>query len=221
MNFKQKSVLASGLGVLAASVWVPQLASLGAGPEVVRQESPAEASDEEPRSPTSAAEEEPARGGALEELGSLEERLAELDSARSGTDLGALLARLADGSPSEDPGPAGEQLFVPQPGLDPRAELEAFASRNPLTGVIHGPDRSAALLGHRVVRVGDTLAGGRISVAGIGPGWIELSTDGARLQVELPAFQARGGGTLPIPAPGPVTAPVPQPVTPGAQGGGA
>ncbi len=218
MNFKKKTVLASGLGALAASVWVPQLLSPGSRSEVVRQESPAEAVGEEPGSPALTSEEELPRRGALEVLGSLEERMAELDSARGATDLGALLARLADGSPGEESA-AAEALFAPRPELDPRTELEAFASRNPLTGVIHGSDRSAALLGHRVVRQGDALAGGRITVAGIGPGWIELAADGAHLLVELPAFQARGGGTIPIQARAPAPTTAPEAATPGTQGG--
>lgn len=221
MNFKKKAALTSGLGALAAAVWVPQLASLGSGAEVVRQESPAEAAFDEPRSPTPRAVEETPRAGALEQLGSLEESLAELDAARGGTDLGALLARLADGSPSEDLVPVAERLIGMESELDPRTELEAFAARNPLSGVLYGSDRSAALLGHRVVRAGDALAGGRITVAGIGPGWVELDASGTRLRVELPAFQARGAGTLPLQVPVAAPAAVQQPATAGAQGGGA
>lgn len=226
MNFTKRTVLASGLGVLAASVWIPQLASRGAGPAAVLPESPADGAGEESASSTPSAAGETVPAGALEQLGSLEERLAELDAARGATDIGALLARLGSGSLSEDPAPRTEQLFAPEAELDPREELESFASRNPLTGVIHGPDRSAALLGHRVVRVGDVLAAGRITVAGIGPGWIELAAGPARLQVELPAFQARGGGLLPIlaPAPGAPAAQLPiapLPTAQSAQGGGA
>lgn len=220
MNFRRKSVLAGGLGALAASVWVPQLLSLEADPKSLSQESPAETAPEGRSETEHVASEESAPAGVLEQLGSLEEDLAQLEAMRGTSDLEALLARLETGSRTEESAPPLEaDSFAPAPE-DPRAELEAFSDRNPLLGLIHGSDRSVALLGHRVVRTGDVLAGGRITVGAIGPGSVELTAGSAHLVVELPAFQARGAGVLPIQSSPPI-APRPTTSSPSAQGGGA
>lgn len=222
MKAKHKSILAGGLGALATVVWVPQLLSGGSGEEPVADEVSAELPDgaqEAPDAsdPTAAEEESPQEeaprtseeeqgvAGSAGRLAALEESLGALARRDSG-DLAALLARLEAGDERD---PLEESLFVPDvdpvaTGEDARAWLEEFAGKNPLTGLIHGPDRSAALLGHRVVRPGEALLGGRITVVAIGPGWVELASEGAQLRVELPAFRARsspGVSVPPLPAP--------------------
>jgi hypothetical protein len=197
MNVRNKALLAGGLSALAVLVWGHGLMSHGETPPP-REERQAETGAESAAAEAPAPEASPAAGAtpapdSLASLSALEARLVGLDEGKRGADLAAVMALLGAGEPSEGrPAPAPELAFAVSSA---RIELQAFAERNALTGVIHGGERSAALLGHRVVRVGDVLAGGRIRVARIEPGLIELSAEGEALVLELPAFHARGGAS--------------------------
>jgi hypothetical protein len=195
MNGKQKSWLAGGLGSLAALVWVPQLLSLAGHEPPALPELSAEEPLEQPveASPPAAAEALPSPAPATEaampmaRLSQLEESLNALAHQDSATGLDALLAHLDPSSTA--PAPA-EALDLDR--LRARKRLEDFAALEPFTGLVLGPNDAAALFGHRVVRAGDSLAGGEIRVLSIRAQGVELGNAGASLLVELPAFCARG-----------------------------
>ncbi len=86
----------------------------------------------------------------------------------------------------------------PSLGAEPlveRVDLEEFAATNGLTGILSGGERRFALLGHRVVSVGDRLWGGRVRVDEIAPDGVQLRAGAATLWLELPPFVASGAGS--------------------------
>jgi len=202
--------VASALGGLAALVWLPQLLGRGTEEQPPVAEIPAEAPaiDSLVRPPSepevlsgasdTVSNKAPASqgGGELEQLASLEHALDRLDSFAPprGTDnhLDELLRRIEERDARDTAVPLA-------PDEDPRQRLAEFASRNPLTGLLRGADRSAALLGHRVVRCGDPLLGGLITVQEIGPGWVRLGSEEQSLTLELPPFEARAARLAPGP----------------------
>jgi hypothetical protein len=190
MNVRAKSLLATGLGALAGVVWIPQLLAR----EAPREPAP-ESSAERVAAATEGGETNAPRAR-TSESSTAEGSFSELEAA-----LGLLLERRRDPvlerllpEAEEALSAAPEDALTFEGPSDDEAWLARFAAENPLSGLIHGTDKSAALLGHRVVRPGERLEGGRVGVLAIGPGWIELEHGSARLVLELPAFRARGGG---------------------------
>lgn len=196
MNIRKKSILASGLGLLAAAIWVPTLSGLIAPSSLPPRESAAEAPQAEAGFASdgfgASASSFPTE---LEGFDDLEAPVQELGAGRLDDDLAALLAALAlpDSSAAESDAPAFAALDLRAAA---RQELSDFAQANAVSGVIHGaspsgPDASVALLGHRVVRVGELLPGGRVRVESIAPNGLEISLEGETLWLSLPAFRAR------------------------------
>lgn len=199
MNAMKKSWLAGGLGTLAACVWLPQFLSLGG------HEPPAlpEISAEEPRAQARAVESAvvaaepdalpvPGDEGSAPaaQLSQLEQSLNALARQGSTNGFDELLARLDPHSPQAGTASAVE---LDMDASSARQRLTTFAALQPFTGLVLGPNDGAALFGHRVVRQGDTLAGGEIRVLSIRAQGVELGLGVASLLVELPAFCARGG----------------------------
>lgn len=154
---------------------------------------PADTAHEEAAPETEVAA-EPVTSEEMGRISALEEELQALEPRDFGQELAALFARLDAGDEGVDE-PVSIPLLEPaeDAGEDARTWLAAFAEQNPLVGLVYRPDRSAALLGHRVVRSGDILLGGKVTVVAIGPGWVELAHEGESAVVELNAFRARSG----------------------------
>ena len=140
---------------------------------------------------------------ALAALDNLEDALGMIETfaPRSGrADLATILAALeaADASMgptagSDDPPSIDIAPSVPHTAITTAAVadlLHGFAAANPCQGIIYGDDVAMALLGHRVVREGDRLEGGRIQVLAIGPGWLRIGAGDQELTLDLPAFKA-------------------------------
>jgi hypothetical protein len=210
VNPKTKTILAVALAAAGGAVWVPQLVGANDLPAHVRRaETPAEGGEaavsEPAADPRSAERTQGAASaasadrtaGPLEMDGggdaeSLARTLAEAEAsatARHGLDLTALLAAL---DPGRDAPP--DAIEAPSaPKADAAADalaLAAFADANPLTGTLGGPG-PVALLGHRIVRAGDVLAAGRVTVERIEPAVVHLRAGDAVLALSLDAFQAR------------------------------
>lgn len=193
MNVRRKSMLAGGLGALAAIVWAPTLASLSSEDPRAPQERPADAAQEDGQQREGATAHGGGSGQAVPEAGALddlEREVEALDRGRERLDLAGLLASLRT--------EAGVVETRGAPGMQGGRALDTladFARGNTLSGIFYGPDRAVALLGHRVVKTGDALAGGRVRVGTIGPDGVELISEEQSIVVELPAFRAGARGT--------------------------
>jgi len=69
--------------------------------------------------------------------------------------------------------------------------LQELLAANPLTGIIHGPGGALAMIGSRVVRVGDVFMDGAVEVTAIEPTRVIIVREGKRVVVDLPPFRAR------------------------------
>lgn len=121
---------------------------------------------------------------------------------RSYHDSLAAASRVDGGELPEEP--SGRALPAsPSPDREEAVAASAlaeFAAANPLGAVIDDGESPLAMLGSRLVRVGDELPGG-ITVAAIARRSAELCGSGHRLRLELPPFVAResrrGEGSAP------------------------
>lgn len=71
------------------------------------------------------------------------------------------------------------------------AALGEFLAEHPLTGIIHGGGRPAALMGGRTVRSGDVLLPGVARIVSIEPRSVLLDYRGSEFTVELPPLRPR------------------------------
>lgn len=217
-NAKQRLVV-GGAVVLAGAVWLPVLLERSSetpeGPTIGAEDGvaivPASLSAFPGPGAADAGTEEPAQGSSSRrEASSLDPGTASSEmpteqqgapGERRGTDLASLLASLrshaelgvdsSDANPSTSARSSGALLSA----QTARETLAAFAQDNQLRGVIHGSDSSLAVLGHRVVRTGDLVAGGTIEVLEIGPDWLRLGRAGEERVVDLEPFQAKDAST--------------------------
>jgi hypothetical protein len=245
MKNVKRWLVAGGAAALAGAVWLPSLigrtseipgtaevgaegeasimpASLSAFPGAPEPDAPTEALDQGSGLSMQPGSIAAATGSAQE---SMEDHAAASD--RRGVELAGLLASLRaqvepGGNALEAAASAGSRtgasLLSEQ---NAREHLDAFVAGNLLRGVIHGEDSSLAVLGHRVVRPGDRVAGGTIEVLEIGPDWLMLGISGVERVVDLEPFQAapsvdssapspaaEGAATIPAgPSPPPAAAP--------------
>jgi hypothetical protein len=81
------------------------------------------------------------------------------------------------------------------PSTEHADRLAEFTEENPLSGILYGDDLSMALVGHRIVREGDRLAGGMILVLEIGPDWVSLGSGEEEILIDLPPFVARASSS--------------------------
>jgi len=196
VNDKKKAWMVGGLATMSVGIWAPQLFR-GAESPPPGEDLPASAATspdgagEAARTDSGAGDPEPSGGiedTASDSLTRLESSLARFESLFPGSS-GSPPTTL----PDED---SGEPLPAALPSAQEALhDLEAFAATNPLSGLIRGSDRSLALLGHRVVALGDRLEGGRIVVREIGPGWVSIEEAGEVLRIDLGAFVAEEGAS--------------------------
>jgi hypothetical protein len=213
----KKALVLSVLLIAALAVWLPTLFGLGTqgaaeespssdayalaedasaraapstGPSAAQTAALPEPVDEStPISPTPDPAGLAVGSDPLTELDRLEEILLhfqELEAAPTLEEESRAATGPVEGIPRIESGLLGGRT-----GPSPRDELDEWLLENPLQGILHDAERPLALLGHRVVRAGDALAGGRIRVAEIAGTWVRLECAGQEAIVELPPFQAR------------------------------
>ncbi len=107
------------------------------------------------------------------------------------TSLRALIQAMQEGNRAAEPGEVSGTTTPRPSAFATSAELASFAAENPLTGIVYGENDAVAMVGHRVVRSGDRIDGGRVLVAEVGRGWVRLARGAEEIVLDLPPFTAR------------------------------
>ena len=91
---------------------------------------------------------------------------------------------------SANPGGEGETSPVTEEPYVDWIAVQEFLEANPVGGTLSTADEALALVGSRVVRVGDELAGGLLVVAAIEGEAVHYTFEGRTVRHELPPFRA-------------------------------
>lgn len=211
MNDSKKRVLIGGLIVASIGVWIPQVTarfrsaapppSEAVDPAAVLPAGVADAANADASAAATSIERSGSAGESEAAAQPDAQRVGQPGAQRVGTDFAALFAQLAraDEGPATTAGQAGPAPALgefPTPRLasglglgpefgDGRAAdvLDALLELE-LHSVVQVGERCSALLGDRLVRPGDVLAGG-VRVRAIADGAIELEWQGRCARIEL------------------------------------
>ena len=219
MRPKAKKWMTASTAVIAVGIWIPQILSgvVKTGDPDRPEVSNLEPGELEPPLPDMDPDVDPemdpdmdggmepdaldslpevAEGGSTGQLGSLLEHAAEgvesLERGRERVDLDQLLRVFHDGQSGAF---GSDNNLVPvetlsEDGSPARDPLLDIATRLTLNAVIDDGQDPLAMIGARLIRVGDTLPGG-VRVVAIARRSVELALDGRVVRMELPPFVAR------------------------------
>lgn len=201
---------------LCGAVWAPQVIEQVGSPEpstasVLHHEEEDEdeeepfAMEEEAHDPVEQLVGTTADAGPKELLENTEQLLGKMESfagGPAGLDLSELV-RLMERRPTPRTLSTGSStISAPVAEVEAQllrseelAMLQSFAEENALTGILASEAGASALLGHRVVRAGDRLYGGRVAIGTIDRTGLWLESENESVFLELPPFVARGRAT--------------------------
>lgn len=93
---------------------------------------------------------------------------------------------------------SGSDQLTPQAGAEtveqktPQDPLVSYLQQNPLSAILHGSERSAAMFGGRVYYEGDRLRGGMdAALSRIDKRFVVIGYQGREIQVDLPPLEVR------------------------------
>jgi len=200
----KKKVVMGLLALASAAVWVPALtAERGKAPRNADEGGRAEADSPGGTTVPPPSEPQPDAGsgetrGPDDPLGSVEpmiESLRNFRSQESQLPLDELASSWAP--PSSAPGegaPGRTRLDSFRDSELASEEVAAFLEEHRLAGILHSEDGSLALLGPRIVRVGQTLLEGALTVTDIQERAVELAHGDRSIRLELPPIRTRSQG---------------------------